>query len=251
MKKLFIGCPLHNGTCDAFRTGYGNLILKGVPGWELRWYEYGGGGITLARNRMAAEAIRRGFDVLLFVSGDIGFHENDMPGAISRILAHFDRPEVSCAGGVYLFKRYPLQIIVSQDQAREVDEHGLIEVNRTGTDFMAIRVSALNEVIQKWQGISEKLYAAQVPLSYQAESGTEWNLFGQAPAFAEDGETVIFLPEDFYWCRLAREAGFKIHIDTQIRLQHWGRFNFDANGVNGIEEALKTPNPEFHHATAP
>lgn len=203
--------------------------------------EFGGGGITIARNVLAGIAIREKYDVLLFVAADIGFKDNKMSDAVRRILSHFEKPAVNIVGGVYLFKRFPLQIVAAQDEDRGIDEDGLIEVNRTGTDFLAIRVSALNEIIDAWPNIEI--------LEYDCERGREWNLFGQCVVATDNGNR--FLPEDFYFCHIAKQAGFQILIDSQIRLQHWGQHNYDANGVTGIETALTLPNPEPQYAATP
>lgn len=239
-RKLYIGCPLHNGTCDAFRMGYGNLIQTGIPGWDSRWVELNGGGITVARNLMAAQAIRTQADVLLFVSGDIGFQNDQMAATVKRVLSHFERdPEIDIVGGIYLFKRYPLQMVLAQDEPRSPNEHGLIEVNRLGTDFVAVSIRSLEQIIEKWKTISDTLYGSVIPLKFESEYGPQWNIFGQSVILGGK-----FLTEDFYWCRLAREAGQKIYVDTQIRLQHWGQHNYDANQADGIDRALTVPNPE-------
>jgi hypothetical protein len=256
-KRLLIGAPLHQPPCDAYRRAVNRFMRESIEGWEARWLELGGGGITVTRNIMASIAIKEGYDVLLFVAGDIGYREDDLAREVRRCLSHFERdPEhVHVVGGLYLFKRFPLQLALSQDEARHVDEFGLIEVEKTGTDFLAISTRAMNEVIDRWEFISTRLYGHGIPLAYDsyisndaAYQGLQWNLFGQACVYAEEGNEINFLPEDFYWCRLAREAGFKIYVDSAIRLQHWGSACFDAAAVSGIDEALACPNPKPHEA---
>ena len=240
--RVLIACPLHNGTCDAFRRAYANLQRTPFPEYEMRWYEFGGGGITVARNHMASMAVREEYDLLIFVAGDIGFPGDDAAPAIRRAIAHYERGE-HVVGGLYLFKRHPLQLVLVQDEAREPDDFGLIEVEKTGTDFLAISVEAMRGVIDDWDEIALRVYQANIPLCFPSEYGKQWNLFGQAVVY--NGEYRLeFLPEDFYWCRLAREAGFKVKVDTQIRLQHWGPFNYDASTVTGIDEAVRVPNPK-------
>jgi hypothetical protein len=34
--------------------------------------------------------------------------------------------------------------------------------------------------------------------------------------------------EDYHFCRIAREAGFKITMDPSVRLKHWGQFAYGA-----------------------
>lgn len=258
-KKVLVGCPLIGGGCDAFRRGYAELMKNGVKGWDVFWSEGGPtiGGITIARNYLAGKAIREDCDVLLFLAGDVGYKGDRFSEAVTRILSHFERDGVDVVGGVQLFKKFPLQVMVAQDEDRAIDEHGLIEVEKTGTDFLAIRVKAMQRVIEKWASISSKLYHGYFPLSYDSNTGNaeqahgmEWNIFGQGVVFSGDNVTTEFLPEDFYWCRLAREAGMKVMVDTQLRLQHWGQHNYDASTVQGLEEALTTAMPKHKPSKA-
>ena len=253
-RKCLVAIPLHAPPCDAFRRGYSNLLAQmvrsnGLLGdWKLSWQERTGGGLVLVRNILAAKAIKENHDVLFFLAGDIGCAEDNLARDLSRILSHFDREDVNLVGGCYLFKRIPLRLVVNQDEWRKPDEFGLIEVANTGLDFMAIRVSALVNIIEQWPLISARMYGAVIPLAYESfidnegrSQGLQWNLFGMAPVFA--GDHVEFLPEDYYFQRLAKEAGCKIQVDTHVRLQHYGLHNFDAATATGIEEAIATVNP--------
>lgn len=252
-RTVFIGCPLHHGCCDAFRRAYGNFIKKLVPGWEVTWYELAGPGITIARNMMASLAIRQKYDVIIFLAGDIGFSGDNCSRDIVRTLSHFERdPEnVHVVGGLYLLKRFPLRLNLNQDQDRHPDEHGLMQVMETGTDFLAISIRSMQKVIDEWPAISSKLYGAPVPLEYDSNIadenkfvGKEWNIFGQAPVWDSRLGRNRFLSEDFYWCLLAHEAGFKIYVDTQVRLQHYGSYCYDVNTVQGIDRAIAVKNPQ-------
>ncbi len=250
MPRVLIGVPLHGGVTDAYRKAKEGFIRAYRPkeGWEVDWREMrGSGGITVARNMLAGKAIREKFDILLFLAGDIGYAGDDLVGVFERVVAHFERPEVNVVAGVYLFKEFPLRLCLSQDEDRTPDEHGLIEVKEVGTDFMAIRVAAMDRVIKEWGGIALNLHGGYIPLQYPTQSGPEWNIFGQAVIFEDDGETLRFVPEDFYWCRLVREAGMKVHVDTGVKLQHWGAHNYDAARALGIDAAIGTRMPSWQH----
>ena len=250
MARVLIGVPLHGGVTDAYRKAKEGFIRAYAPkdGCEVDWREMrGSGGITVARNMLAGKAIREKFGILLFLAGDIGYPGDNLAGVFERVMAHFERPEVNVVAGVYLFKEFPLRLCLSQDQDRTPDEHGLIEVREVGTDFMAIRVAAMEEVIGRWPGISAAVHGTMIPLDYETPAGREWNIFGQAVVFEEGTDSQRFLPEDFYWCRLVREAGMKVHVDTRVRLQHWGACNYDASVASGIDAAIGTRMPSWQH----
>ena len=253
--NVLIGVPLHAPPCDAYRYAKEEFIANQPRGHRFLWAERGGGGITVTRNMLAGKAIREKYDVMVFLAGDTGFPDNRLSVVVARALSHFERPEVNVVGGVYLFKSWPLRVALVQDRAREIDAHGLVEVKETGTDFLAIRVKAMEAVITKWPQVSQNLYGHMIPLAYDSNTanaekaaGTEWNIFGQAVVW-EDG-AARFLPEDFYWCRLAREAGFRIQVDTRIRLHHYGSFNYDASTATGIEQAVTTAMPRWEPSDA-
>lgn len=83
------------------------------------------------------------------------------------------------------------------------------EVDYAGTGFMCIR-----------RGVIERL-AADAPVFRGKE--------GPVPAImltpVTDG---VLESEDYYFCRKAREAGFKIMGDPSLRLKHWGQYAFGA-----------------------
>jgi len=222
-RSVLICTPLHHGESGLFRKGYGELALYRVPGWEFSWYEVGGCGITHARDIGAAKAIKDGYDVLLFIASDIGFTQKH----VVKVLSHFERdPSVAVVGGMYLLKKFPYRLCLNQPDRTRVQDPvtGLLEVHETGTDFMAISVEALKKVVGAHPELEYDDYDdLDTP---KTSRGTAWNIFNMG-VVVENGKRR-FLTEDFWWCRYAREAGYKIHVDTSIQLKHDGRFVFDA-----------------------
>lgn len=251
-KRVLIVVPLHHGACSAYRRAYVEFVKnREKVEWDAVWMEIEGTGLSIARNIAAGRAMKERFDVLLFLAGDIGFKDDDCSGTVKRVLSHFEREETMIVGGCYLFKRLPLQLVACQDQNRKVDEFGLVEEKFVGTDFTAIRTLALRSIIGQWDGISRALYGSVQPLSYESfvandgsSKGTHWNMFAQTVVRNERDGSPEFLPEDLYFFRLCREARISIKLDTRIRLQHWGSYNYDAATVSGIEEAACRLNPQ-------
>lgn len=215
--------PLHHGENKIFRESYGNLLINRLPGWEFTWYDIAGCGITHARDIGAARCVKDKYDVLFFVASDIGFTAKDC----QSMLSHFERdPSIGVVGGMYLLKKFPPRLCMNQDdRGRKIDAHGLLEVRETGSDFLAIRREALEKVISLHPELEYDDYDdLDTP---ETNRGKSWNIFNMG--VVEENGRRRFLTEDFWWCRYAREAGYKIHVDTNVRLRHAGGYVWDAD----------------------
>lgn len=134
---------------------------------------------------------------LLFIDMDMVYTPQD----ISRLFESND----PIVGGVYYIKdQNKRQIAAIQLPDKEYDDNfqGRVEVARAGTGFMRIHRSVFANLVTV-----EK---------YKHEGKLLYNFF---PMPITDGE---LLSEDWGFCDLAREAGFKIMLDTRIRVLHQG-----------------------------
>ena len=101
--------------------------------------------------------------------------------------------------------------------------------------FAAWKDGALVKDLDRWKG--------PTPVDY---AGTGFMLIKRAvletlaeivPHFDDDVKDIpaLFMTpihngglesEDYHFCRIAREAGFKIIMDPKVRLKHWGSYAF-------------------------
>jgi hypothetical protein len=82
---------------------------------------------------------------------------------------------------------------------------GPIEVDFAGTGFMLIKREVIETLVKK--------------------HGTYNGQHGPSPAiFMTPIHNGGLESEDFHFCRIAREAGYKILMDPSIKLKHWGQF---------------------------
>lgn len=261
--RILIAVPLHHGVCHAFRKAQVKLErAKGAMekdfNLEVDWQEFEGCGLTIARNLSVAFALAHDYDELIFLAGDTGFPSHNLAAVINRLHHQLATYEFEVVGGTYLYKRHPPQVVSCQDEeGRQPNGDGLVEVQYAGTDCVAIKTEVFRKIIHHWPLISMQLYGAVIPLHCRHRvtndgsfGGDYYNLFSEQVVVGEDGEREL-LPEDFYFFRLAHLAGCRIAVDSQIRLQHWGTYNYDAATVSGIEEALTTVNPPPIHAPRP
>ena len=197
--KALLATPLHYGTADSeFING-----LLYAHGLYAGWVCFSGqANICLARDTLAARFLDTDCTTLVFIDGDIGFGRQDL-----ELLLNSPHP-ITC--GLYQRKNSSGGWVSHpQPEHALVDEHNpsLRRVERAGTGFMRID----REVFQT---LVEDRYVN----SYLIGSKTINEFF---PTGVFNGE---FLTEDYYFCELAKGAGYSIYADTRIRLAHAGRF---------------------------
>lgn len=163
--------------------------------------------VTRARNEMASWFLKTRFDCHLWIDADIEFDPEDVAklwnlcqnGAAIAVAAYSmklpDKPLSAWKNG----KLVKLEECPSEP----------FEVDYAGTGFFMI---------------SRGVYEALMPTteSYEGPHGRV-HAFYQTPIH-NDG----FESEDYFFCRKAREAGFKIMMDPSVRLGHWGQARYGA-----------------------
>jgi hypothetical protein len=161
--------------------------------------------VTRARNEMTASFLATKHSHMMWIDADIEFELEDV--------AKLWNMEADIAVGVYAMKKPDKQWFAAwKDGAlvKDLDQFkGPIEVEYAGTGFMLIK----REVIEA--------LARTVP-SYEGPNGRVPALY--MTPIHNDG----FESEDYHFCRIAREAGFKIMMDPSVRLGHIGQYRFGA-----------------------
>lgn len=153
-----------------------------------------------ARNRAAASFLATDCNRMLFIDGDISFDAQH----ITWLLEH-DEPIV---GGIYPIKSVDLRPCMSVLPGHKpTPVGGLIEVAWCGTGFLSIT----REVFE----------ALKTPENrYTTHGNPEWDFFQSGVVNAQ------YLSEDLGFCHRAREAGFKVMVDTRIQLLHEGSIKY-------------------------
>lgn len=118
--------PIDPGCDDALRE----LERRGYPVWRVRGYA----AVDAARNRMAADALARGFGELMWVDSDVVFD----PAGVDKLRAH-DLPFVC---GLYPEKGPPefaCEFLPGTPAVRFGTAGGLVEVRYAGLGFALTR----------------------------------------------------------------------------------------------------------------
>lgn len=174
--------------------------------------------IEAARNAMVEEAMSYapGFTHVLFVDADMVF-----PRMALQVLLHHDKDIV---GGLYFNRRPPFPPLVmrANDPSWFSEEsllghwydypkEQLVEVDATGCGFLLVKME-----------VFKSLYSGD-----PASPG--W--FDKLPG----------LGEDFSFCVRAIEKGFKVFVDTQLKLGHIGKLVVDAQFAERNRTAYPLP----------
>lgn len=213
------------------------LTQKGVPhDWLTGRNE---SLITRARNEMTANYLTTNWSSMMWKDADIEFTPEDV--------AKLWNLDVDIAVGVYAMKKRDAQWYAAwKDGAlvKDLDQYsGPIAVDFAGTGFMLIKRSAIEKIIAYIDDLERKaksLFDRLAPgladddvktlarmrdgmaASYEGPNGRVPALY-MTPIHNDGLES-----EDYHFCRIAREAGFKIIMDPSVRLGHWGQYRYGA-----------------------
>ncbi|OBK36222.1 hypothetical protein A5658_06240 [Mycobacterium sp. 1245111.1] len=229
--RVFIATPMYGGMASAaytmslahtpatfFKNGVG-LNFSCVVNDSL---------VTRARNYLTFQFLNSPATHLMWIDADIGFDPVDI---VKMVGADKD---IVC--GIYPKKEINWPAVaraasegVPQEQLRDhesslvlnlidnspdrVTTEGLIEIANAGTGFMLIK-----------RAVFESL-AADAPSYVDGSTpGIELKEFYAVSIDPDSGNSL--LSEDYHFCKLARDRGFKIYAAPWVRLNHTGTYIF-------------------------
>lgn len=163
--------------------------------------------ITRARNNMTATFLKeKDYSHQMWLDADIEFSPEDV-AAVWNL-------EADIAVGVYAMKRADKQWFAAWKDGKlvmDLDQFdGPIEVDYAGTGFMLIKREVL-ETLAERVGTYEMSGGEFAPCLYMTP--------------VHNG---CLESEDYHFCRIAREAGFKVIMDPKVRLGHIGQYRYGA-----------------------
>ena len=244
-KKIFLATPMYGGQCHgAYTKALADLmILATKHAIDVKLYfMFNESLITRARNYLADEFLRSGYDYLLFIDSDIHFEAQDV-----LVLSHFainnDNMDIIC--GPYPKKAISWEKIKQAVDRGFADKNPLlleefvgdyvfnpaenvtqfkidepVEVKEGGTGFMMIKRSAF----EAW----DKAYPER---SYKPDHVRTKNFDGSREIMAYfdcviDPESKRYLSEDYMFCQHSRAIGLKVWMLPWIKLKHAGTYIF-------------------------
>lgn len=192
--------------------------------------------LTRGRNHIAAQAIRGGWDKLIFIDADARFTFDQFVNIVGSV---HDLTIGACPLKVFpislnympfkddpYYLRNDMRSVNSLLALRDGHRSNYIPVQFAGTAFMAISRKLL-------------LAVAEASEEYQYPNPgnggylhTEWNMFPTKPM---DGK---FMSEDWSFCSKARELGYQVMLDSNVIISHVGSWTF---GPDQAQVTYKTP----------
>lgn len=201
-----------------------SLRILESRGYEV-WRVTGWSCISQGRSKIIYDAVyRRGFEEVLWIDSDVSFHPDD----VEKIRSH----NLPIVGASYPMKGWPIMTVAPLNKKRIIFDQkrgGLVEVKALATGFLFIK----SEVFHR---MKEKLNLPVCNTSFSAETIP----FFKPEIWVENGNSY-FLGEDFSFCYNASKCGYKIMLDSSIKLGHVGKYVYEWGDV--INKTGKLPKP--------
>lgn len=247
LMSILFCTPMYGGKCDEpfFHSAMRTVIELGKLGVEFDWLtEKNESLVHRARMHMAAEFLKRKeFTHIFWKDADLDF-EPEHVAALWNL-----QTDIAC--GVYAMKKPDKQWFAAWKDGKLVTDlsqfDGPTEVDYAGTGFLLISRRAMEAIYEglkqqaeQIEAFAGKIRAALGPMKTDEEKWLRGMCEHFAPHWETDGGELIpalFMTpifngglesEDYHFCRLAREAGFKIIMDPAVRLGHWGPYRYGA-----------------------
>jgi hypothetical protein len=236
--KLFVATPMYGGLCTG---GYalGLLNMAGTcskHGIALYYAHMQNESlITRARNSLAYDFLQSDATHLMFIDADISFNPQDL---ISMTDADKD---IIC--GIYPKKEINW-FTVAQAVTKGVEPKDLanytgsfvinlvggaseqegkvyepMQIENGGTGFMLIKREVFDALKDKVPTYTNDMFLA-------IDSNPVKKVIHEFFATSIDEPTNRLLSEDYHFCKLARQYGFKVYAAPWVSLVHTGTYNF-------------------------
>lgn len=240
MNKLFVATPMYGGLCHgtyavALLTSVGIFSRARI---QMQYaYMMNESLITRARNSLTYDFLETDATHLMFIDADIGFRPEDIPPMIEAdkdiICGLYPKKEidwgqvakaVQAGVPVHELHNHTGAFVVNSIGDAKTIEGSLgipIEIANGGTGFMLIK----REVFEK--------LADKVP-QYNSDMYTAIDGIRQPKVIKEFFATSIdatsnnrLLSEDYHFCKIARDNGFKVWAAPWVELSHCGSYIFN------------------------
>jgi len=192
--RILIGTPTYDRRIDIemVRT---IVNLERAKKYEFDYMFPVSSHIARNRNMICHAALKENHDAVLFWDSDIGIIDEDF---VDKMIDTAYRFNAKIVGGAYLMKKNDETVYIAGhfkdgrlENIREKPSQP-IEVEGVGTGIMLVFREVLEKLSDPWFTIVDK-------------------------------PKLDVMPEDFEFCRKAKEANFKIALDPRFETHHWGQ----------------------------
>lgn len=161
--------------------------------------------VSRARNALAHTFMQTDFTDLLFIDDDTVCDGRALVQIVAKAASEPKERDVVC-GAVPIMRenQRTYRFTPMDDNKIEPNDEGLIEVSRIGTAFMLIG----RHVFEGLKDKADRYWVDQLG-DYHARYFSEH--------YDPEGN---FWGEDFFFCKLATDAGYRLWVDTDIQFSH-------------------------------
>lgn len=237
-RGLFVCMPSYEGkinvdTASSVMQEIYAAFQKGIQfQWQFRQQNMMS---AMVRNWMVGRFLESGFSHLAFIDWDVSFPT----GTLVRMMER----DVDIVAASYPFRGDPMDfpmawlgepgasLFAVNPKTGERNENGLIEVSGAPTGCMVISRNVLLKMIEMRPDLD---YYEPSLSGYKAYSLFEW---------VRRDKTIF--TEDYAFCYLARECGFRVWVDPHFDMTHHGYKQYSGNlgkwlrGTYAAEQASK------------
>lgn len=232
--------------------------------YDFRWGATTGTAVNLARDELACLAISGGFDGILWFDKDLGSADDQMMlDMFLRLLSHQERGVDGIVAGQYVGHKFRSEFHGALiDQSTGPDKFGLLEMAQMPIGFCYMSTKDLKKIRDfnkhrryffKETGMKNgKEMHEFFPIGIAGECSDTGKmdrlreLFKPGAIIKEEDfgvfiqktmeivsddryETNIQLGEDYYFCKLARDAGVKLYLDNNLIVPHASEVRLPVN----------------------
>lgn len=248
LRKVTIATPIRHGLDSNYMKWFIPTIQRGLPGIELNHLVIEGPSVNFARNACATAVLESNQDEIWFIDDDMG--------PTTEMLERFGSHDVDIVAGYYCKRKpgKPQWLFVPKPGA-EKQPNGLLECSAVATGALRIKTHVLRKIAEvfPWNAFDAKDTEAE-----PVRRCHDWFRMGVVGPDTPEGKLeeinqILFdedwasastssainnvierkpqpgrlLGEDYFFCRDARKAGFKVWVDLDAPpWPHFGTIGF-------------------------
>jgi hypothetical protein len=236
--KLFVATPMYGGMCTGM---YASAVMQcvgtfGQAGIQMYYsFMMNESLITRARNSMAYDFLASDATHLMFIDADIGFNPADIPRMVDAdkdiICGIYPKKEINWVEVELAIKRGvpPNQLqnhtgafvlnLANGETSKTGSINEPIEIANGGTGFMLIKRKVFEDLADKVPSYTNDMYHA-------VDTVRQVKVIKEFFATSIDEESNRLLSEDYHFCKISRQAGFKVWCAPWASFSHTGSYNF-------------------------
>ena len=249
--SLFIGIPAYGGN---IKSGFAQSLMKlqllfirlGIPHDYL--YLSGESLICRGRNAIVSKFLSSGHSHLLFLDTDLVFNPTSILNMIINdfqiVGLSYPKKSINWNKAKHMMDKnnFDINSLCDMNFNPLIDQNGntktlqrYIEAKDIPTGGMLINKQVFYTLMRKYP---ELRYINNIS-GYNSQLCYDFFRVGVCP------ETKYYLSEDYYFCKLLRDAGYELWIDYKSPLGHIGEYEFTGSIENEIKKELSQFNKDL------